>query len=234
MEHRIEMTHNDKDQDKEERKRRIQELNEPPRLTLAEEVGNAVTHGAGALLSLAGMILLLFKSDSPLKITAACFYGLSLFLMMLMSCLYHSFTSGSKVKRVWRRFDYSSIYLLIGGTFAPLYLVNWGNRLGITLFCIQWAIIVFGIAMIAVFGPAKWKPLHFSLYFIIGWSGLMFLPGWYHYNRPLLWMILLGGISYTLGMIPFALSKKYSHFIWHLLVMLGAVLHWIGIYFFIY
>lgn len=239
MEHRLEMpqndrAQNDKAQEKEERKRRIQEQNEPPVLTVAEEVGNAVTHGLGAVLALVGMILLLLKSDTPLKVTASCFYGLSLFLMMLMSCLYHSFASGSKVKRVWRRFDYSSIYLLIGGTFAPLCLVSWGNSVGIALFCIHWTVIIVGITLIAVFGPAKWKPLHFSLYFIIGWSGLMFLPGWYTNNRPLLWMILLGGLSYTLGMIPFALHKKYSHFIWHLMVLLGAGLHWAGVYFFVY
>ena len=107
---------------REERKQELQKLNEPPVLTILEEVGNAITHGVGAVLALAGFILLLLKSDTGMKVMASCFYGISLFILMLMSCLYHSFKSGSKVKRIWRRFDYSSIYLLIGGTFAPLYL----------------------------------------------------------------------------------------------------------------
>ena len=124
--------------EKENRKEYIKTLNEPPKLTILEEVGNAVVHGVGAGLAIAGFILLLLKSDTGLKIMATCFYGISLIILMLMSTLYHAFKSGSTVKRLWRRFDYSSIYLLIGGTFAPLYLVYWGNALGIVIFCIDY------------------------------------------------------------------------------------------------
>ena len=220
--------------EKENRKEYIKTLNEPPKLTILEEVGNAVVHGVGAGLAIAGFILLLLKSDTGLKIMATCFYGISLIILMLMSTLYHAFKSGSTVKRLWRRFDYSSIYLLIGGTFAPLYLVYCGNTLGIIIFSIQWALIVLGIVMISVFGPGRFKWLHFSLYFIIGWSGLIFLPDWFKNNMPLLWMILIGGVIYTIGMIPFTRDKKYSHFIWHFFVMIGAILHWFGIYLFVY
>lgn len=219
---------------KEERKQELQKLNEPPVLTILEEVGNAITHGVGAVLALVGFILLLLKSDTGMKVMASCFYEISLFILMLMSCLYHSFKSGSKVKRIWRRFDYASIYLLIGGTFAPLYLVYWGNTLGIVLFCIQWSLIVFGIIMLAIFGPGKWKWIHFTLYFTIGWSGLIMLPDFFHNNIPLLFMILIGGIVYTVGMVPFARDKKYDHFIWHFFVLIGALLHWFGIYLFVY
>ena len=219
---------------KEERKQYIRELNEPPHLTILEEVGNAVTHRVGAALALVGFILLLLKSDTGMKVMASCFYGISLFFLMLMSCLYHAFKSGSTVKRLWRRFDYSSIYLLIGGTFAPLYLVYWGNTLGIVLFCIDWALIVVGITMLGVFGPGRFKWLHFSLYFIIGWSGLILMPDFYKNNLPLLWMIFIGGVIYTVGMIPFLRDKKYNHFIWHFFVLAGAILHWMGIYLFVY
>ena len=103
--------------DKKEMKRqRIRELNEPPKLSVLEEVLNSVVHGIGALLAIVGFVLLLLKSNTGLKIMATCFYGISLILLMLMSCLYHAFRSGSTVKRIWRRFDYTSIYLLIGGT----------------------------------------------------------------------------------------------------------------------
>ena len=220
--------------EKENRKEYIKTLNEPPKLTILEEVGNAVVHGIGAGLAIAGFILLLLKSDTGLKIMATCFYGISLIILMLMSTLYHAFKSGSTVKRLWRRFDYSSIYLLIGGTFAPLYLVYWGNALGIVIFCIEWALIIWGITMLSIFGPGRFKWLHFSLYFIIGWSGLIFLPDWIKNNMPLLWMILIGGVIYTIGMIPFTRDKKYSHFIWHFFVMIGAILHWFGIYLFVY
>ena len=219
---------------RDQRKARVRALNEPPRLTVTEEVFNAVSHGVGAALAVAALILLLRKSDTPLKVIASCFYGVSMLVMMLMSCLYHAMPAGSGVKRLWRRFDYSSIYLLIGGTFAPILLVYFGNRLGITVFCIQWAVILFGITLIAVFGPGKWRPLHFTLYFLIGWSGLMFLPEFYLHNRRLLWSILTGGLVYTVGMIPFARNRKYDHCIWHLFVLLAAALHWLGIYVLIY
>ncbi len=217
-----------------EKRQRIRLRNEPPHLTILEEIGNAVTHGVGAILAAVGMILLLLKSDTGLKVMGTCFYGISLFFLMLMSCLYHAFKSGSTVKRLWRRFDYSSIYLLIGGTFAPLYLVYWGDTLGIVLFCIQWGLIALGITMIGVFGPGRLQWLHFPLYFVIGWSGLMFMPNWYHNCKPLFWLILGGGVIYTVGMIPFAKDKPNDHFIWHFFVLTGAILHWFAIYLYVY
>ena len=223
-----------KKENKEKRKQLIRELNEPPRLTVLEEVGNAVTHGVGAALAVIGFIFLMLKSDTGLKVIAACIYGMSLFFLMLMSCLYHSFKSGSGAKRLWRRFDYCSIYLLIGGTFAPLYLVYWGNTLGIVLCIIQWSLIILGIVMVSVFGPGRLRWLHFTLYFVIGWSGLIFIPGWIKNDMPLLWMILVGGVIYTVGMVPFVREKKYDHFVWHFFVLIGAILHWIGIYLYVY
>ncbi|MCR4944699.1 MAG: hemolysin III family protein [Clostridium sp.] len=222
------------EEEKIKRREEIRKLSEPPVLTILEEVGNSVTHGIGAALAIAGMVLLLVKSNTGMKVMASCFYGISLFLMMLMSSLYHAFKSGSKVKRLWRRFDYSSIYLLIGGTFAPLYLVYWGNTLGITLFCIAWFLIICGIVMMSILGPGRYMWVHFTLFFTIGWSGLMFIPDWFKHNRPLLWMILIGGILYTIGMVPFSRDKKYNHFIWHFFVLAGAILHWFGIYLFLY
>lgn len=214
-----------------ERKRR----NEAPKRPVLEEIGNSVTHGVGALLAIVGFVLLLLKSDSGLKITASIVYGICMFIMMLMSCLYHAFKGGSTVKRIWRRFDYSSIYLLIGGTFAPMFLVSWGNTLGIVFFIVQWMLIITGITFVSVFGPGRFRWLHYTLYFAIGWSGLMFIPGWIKDNLPLLWMTLGGGVVYTLGMIPFAKrTVKSAHFIWHFFVLVGAIVQFIGIYLFVY
>lgn len=212
------------------RREALRAKNEPPRLTIGEEVINALSHGVGTGLAIAGLVLLLLRSDTPLKLTASCFYGISMVVMMLSSCIYHAMPTGSTIKRVCRRLDYSSIYLLIGGTFAPVLLVYLGNRVGITFFCIQWAVILFGVTLIAVFGPGKWRPLHFTLYFVIGWSGLLFLPSLYQNNKPLLLLIFLGGVAYTIGMIPFARNRKYDHCVWHFFVLIGALFHWFGIY----
>ena len=216
------------------RREALRAKNEPPRLTVGEEVFNAVSHGIGTGLAVAGLVLLLLKSDTALKLTASLFYGVSMVVMMLASCIYHAMPAGSRIKRICRRLDYTSIYLLIGGTYAPVLLVFLGDRVGITFFCIQWAVILFGVTLIAVFGPGKWRPLHFTLYFVIGWSGLLFLPALYRGNRPLLALIFLGGLAYTLGMIPFARNRKYDHCVWHVFVLLGALLHWFGIYHLLY
>ena len=84
---------------------RSRAANEPPRRSILEEVGNAVTHGVGALFAIAGLVLLLLHSDTSLKLLCAIVYGSCLVMMFLMSCLYHSFRWGSGVKRLWRRFE---------------------------------------------------------------------------------------------------------------------------------
>lgn len=221
--------------EKRARREYYRSLSNPPVRPVLEEIGNAVTHGVGALLAIAALTFLLLSSTSTLEILASCVYGICMFIMMLMSCLYHSFKSGSRVKRIWRRFDYSSIYLLIGGTFAPIYLVYLGNTLGITLFIVQWFFIIVGITFVAVFGPGRFKPFHYTMYFAIGWSGLMFIPDFIKNNINLLWMILLGGLAYTIGMIPFAKKgSKCAHFIWHFFVLVGALVQYLGILFYIY
>jgi hemolysin III len=217
------------------KKAKNQVFNEAPHLRVIEEVGNSVTHGVGALIAIVLLVLMLKQSDTPQKVAASIIYGLSLFFEMGISCLYHAFKWGSKVKRVFRRFDYSMIYLLIGGTFAPFFLVYWGNTLGYILFTIQWICIVTGITMVAVFGPGRLKWLHFPLYFVLGWSGLMFIPGWIAHDLPLFFWILGGGIVYSLGMIPFAKREiKNAHFIWHFFVLAGAIVQWIGIYLYVF
>ncbi|MBO4747046.1 MAG: hemolysin III family protein [Clostridiales bacterium] len=215
-------------------KEEIKKRNEPPKLTLLEEIGNAITHGVGAALSIAAFVAMLLKSDTSMKVMASCFYGICMILLFTMSCLYHSWKHGLAVKKLWRRFDYASIYLLIGGTFAPLCLVYWGDTKGIVMFCIQWGLIVTGITFISIFGPARFRAIHFTLYFLIGWSGLLFVPGMVKNDFWMFILILSGGIIYTIGMVPFAMKKKGSHFIWHIFVLLGAATMWLGIWLFIY
>ena len=208
--------------------------NDPPKRSLLEEIGNAVTHGVGALFAVAGLVLLLLKAQTPVGVFCAVVYGVCLLMMFLMSCLYHSFRWGTRVKRIWRRFDYISIYLLIGGTFTPMWLLFWQGQAG-TVFCaVQWALILLGVVFVAVFGPGRPRVLHPVLFVVLGWVGLVFLPRMVRENMPLFIFILSGGIVYTVGVIPFALKRRGAHFLWHFFVFFGAVIHWFGIYFFLY
>lgn len=209
-------------------------VNNPPKRSVLEEIGNATTHGVGSIFSIVAFILMLLSSKNNTQIIASIIYFIGLFVMFTMSCLYHSFKYGSAVKRLFRRFDYSSIYLLIGATFVPILLIFLGGTYGIIYVIIQWIIIITGITFIGVFGPHRLRPLHITLYIVLGWSGLILLPKMMNENITLFYFILGGGIIYTLGIIPFAIKAKVSHFIWHFFVLFGAIVQFIGIYICLY
>ncbi len=220
-----------------ERKALRRALSEPPRRPLLEEIGCSVSHGAGAALSAVALVLLILKAKGGLAVFSACVYGGCLLLMFVMSCLYHAFRAGSTVKRIWRRFDYSSIYLLIGGTITPILLLFVGAdhpTLGIVLCAVMWALIATGITFVGVFGPMVVRGLHFALFFTIGWSAVVFVPMMWNRSSALFWLILSGGLAYTLGMIPFARKTRGAHFIWHFFVLAGAALQWVGEWLFVF
>jgi len=111
----------------------------PPKRALLEEIGNSVTHGVGSVFAVFAIVFMLIHADSARECVGAWVYFFGLFVMFTMSCLYHAFPHGSCVKRIFRRFDYSSIYLLIGATFAPILLSYVGGVFGLVFFIIQWA-----------------------------------------------------------------------------------------------
>ena len=213
--------------------------NEAPKRRVIEEIGNSITHGVGALIGIVLLILMLKNTNTQAKLISGIIYGACLICQMAFSCLYHAFRYGTRVKRIFRRFDYSAIYLLLGGTFTPLYLIFMHNTwpiLSIVLFIIMWVLIAFGLTMVAIFGPGRLRFLHYFLFFGIGWAGVIFIPLFLKTDiRFLLW-ILGGGLCYTLGMIPFALfsKKNTAHFIWHFMSMAGTFLQWVGIFLFIF
>ncbi len=206
----------------------------PPKRSLLEEIGNAVTHGAGAAFALVAIVLMLIKQNTKEELFGAIIYSVGLFVLFCVSALYHAFPYGSSVKRLFRRFDYSSIYLLIGATFAPILLAYIGGIKGQIFFVIQWALIATGITFIGIFGAGKLRFIHFPLYILLGWSGLILLPEMLSRDVGFFVYIITGGVVYSLGIIPFSIKAKISHFVWHFFVLGGAVLQWIGIYKYIY
>ena len=204
-----------------------------PKRGILEEIGNAVTHGVGSIFSIVVLILMLINSKTSVETISAIIYFIGMFMMFTMSCLYHAFKTDSKVKRLFRRFDYLSIYLLIGSTYTPILLSFVGGVEGIVICAIQWVIIVTGVTIIGVFGQNRPKWLHFTLYFILGWCGILLVPNLIK-DLTFFLLILAGGLVYTIGIIPFVLKKKVAHFIWHFFVLFGAVIQWIGIFITIY
>ncbi len=206
----------------------------PPRRSVLEEIGNATTHGVGSIFSIVAFVLMLLYSESSIERLGAAIYFFGMITAFTMSCLYHSFKYGGVTKRLFRRFDYSSIYLLIASTFAPILLCFRGGVFGITFFVIQWVIVATGISLIGVFGPSRLRFIHIPLYILLGWSGLMLMPHMINESIGFAFWILGGGVAYSVGIIPFALKTRASHFIWHFFVLAGAALQWVGIFKYVY
>lgn len=206
----------------------------PPKRHVLEEIGNSISHGVGAVFAVFALVFMLLHSENTVERVGAWFYFAGLFIMFTMSCLYHAFRHGLTVKRVFRRFDYSCIYLLIGATFAPILLSYVGGTFGLVFFIVQWVVIVTGITLVGVFGPTRLKFIHMPLYLLLGWCGIVFLPRMIGNDPWFAFYILGGGIIYSLGIIPFAMKTKVAHFIWHFFVLAGAVVQWVGVYLYIY
>jgi hemolysin III len=159
-------------------------------------------------------------------------FGSTLTLTYLSSTLYHSFQS-PRVKSVFRVFDHSTIFLLIAGTYTPFTLVTMRGAWGWTLFGLIWGFAVIGIVMKAVFID-RLKALTMIMYVFMGWLVVIAL-------KPLLaslpvegfvWL-LIGGLSYTIGLIFFAWnSLPFNHAIWHLFVLGGSVCHFFCMFFY--
>ena len=207
----------------------------PPKRALLEEIGNAVSHGVGAVFAMVALVLMCIAADTVMEYVGAFVYFFGEMTMFSISCLYHALRNGGAAKRVFRRFDYSSIYLMIGGTFAPILLCYSESGLAPWFFAIQWLLIVTGITFIGVFGPTRLKWLHMPMYLLLGWCGIMFIPEMLARGDYLFFgLILGGGVVYSVGVIPFVLKRRAAHFIWHFFVLGGAVVQWIGIYSVIY
>lgn len=201
--------------------------------SLGEEIGNAVTHGCGAIFAIVALVMMLLKQDSGLKLASAIIFGCSMFFVYLSSCLYHCFKRGSKVKKLFRIFDHSSIFIQIAGTYAPILLCLIGGWIGWTYFAVQWAIVVAGI-LLRILHPQKNTVPQVILCLLLGWSGISILPQMYQCSPIFLVYILAGGVAYSGGIAFYAGRFKYAHFVWHFFVLFGTILHFIGIYLFIF
>lgn len=203
--------------------------------TLGEEIGNSVTHGVMALFAIIATIFMYLKCETVREYVGVSIYGFCMLMLYLMSCLYHSFKNGSTVKKVFRIFDHTSIFLLIGGTYAPILLVavhEVNPLIANIFFGVQWAIIGLGIIG-KVLIKQKTTILHTIICVILGWSGILILPIVYNYNTTFFYLILAGGIAYMLGIIFFASTFKYAHFIWHFFCIFGTILHFVAIYLYV-
>lgn len=205
------------------------------RQSLGEEIANAISHGLGTLLAIAGTPILIVWAalhGDALSVVSASLYGASLILLYLFSTLYHSITNRSG-KRVLQVFDHSSIFILILGTYIPVTLGLLRGWLGWTLFGINAAVAVVGVVLNAV-SVQRFHKLSLALYLLSGWSVLPAIkPVASLLDLPGFMLVLAGGLFYTVGVIFYRKEEvRYMHLIWHLFVLAGSVCHYFFVLFY--
>ena len=209
-----------------------------PAYTLAEELINSISHGTGALAAAGGMaVLIVFSAlqGDVWKVVSSSIYGATMIMLYTFSALYHSFTDG-KVKSVFRIFDHCSIFLLIAGSYTPFTLVTLREAtpaIGWTLFGVVWGAAIIGIALNIV-SLEKFKVFSMICYIAMGWAVVFAIkPLIANLAKGGIILLASGGLAYTVGIIFYAIRKKYMHSIWHFFVLAGTILQYFAVLFYV-
>jgi len=197
---------------------------------------NAWTHLFGALLALTGAVWLIVAatvSGDAVKTISVVVYGITLVLLYSISTIYHSVRG--PVKRILRKLDHLSIYLLIAGSYTPFCLISLRGPWGWWLFGIVWALAVVG--MLQEIKPrSEARILSLIIYAVMGWIVLVAIkPLLANLGLPGFLWLAAGGVFYTVGIIFFAFDERFRHWhgIWHLFVIAGSLAHFIAILFYV-
>jgi len=208
------------------------------RYDITNEVLNAFTHGIGFGLAVAGLVLLILRGitqGSALAVVSFTVYGSMLVMLFLFSTLYHSLIF-TRARKVFQVFDHSSIYLLIAGTYTPYCLLVIGGALGWTMFGIIWGLAIIGVVMKSIFLP-KWDKVPKAstiLYVLMGWLVMIaIVPLWRALEPAGFWLLVIGGVIYSVGAIIYSFKFKFAHVVWHLFVIAAAIMMWFSIYLYV-
>ncbi len=207
-----------------------------PNYTLGEELLNAISHGAGACLSIVGLVLCILQAarhGNTYGVVTSIIYGISMISVFTISCVYHAMMPGF-AKKVLQVVDHCTIYFLIVGTYTvivlsalrPVYpVLGWG------LFIFEWALLALATTLTAI-DLKKYNAFSMSCYIGMGWA---IIPFWKQVlevlSLPGFLLLLGGGIAYTIGAILYGLGKKkkWMHGVFHIFVVLGAFLQFLTV-----
>ena len=200
--------------------------------TLGEEIANGTTHGVGVGLAVAGLVILTVfavLANDGYKLASAIVLGVSLILAYTTSTLYHS-VPHPKAKHLFKVLDHCSLYVLIAGTYTPFCLVTLREANGWWLFGIVWGFAVVGISLEA-FWTYRPRWLSALVYLAMGWLIVVsFGPLAERLEPGGLWLLVAGGLAYTIGVVFYVLERiKYMHAVWHLWVLAGSVFHFLAV-----
>lgn len=197
-----------------------------------EELANAITHGIGALLSVAALALLVAfgsRYGDAWGVTSGAIYGVTLILAYTASTVYHMLQS-ERAKRIGRKFDHAGIFLLIAGTYTPFLLVSLRGPWGWSLFGVVWGLAVAGVVM-KFFFAGRFRVVSTLIYILMGWLIVIAFKPLQAAVPPVgIWLLVSGGLCYTGGTVFYLWkSLKYHHAIWHLFVLAGSICHFFSV-----
>lgn len=197
-----------------------------------EELLNALTHGLGAVLAIAGLVILVVFSSiggTPWHIVSFAIFGSALVLLYTMSTLYHGFTN-TKLKSLFRKFDHMAIFVLIAATYTPFCLTVLNGWIGWSLFGVVWTFALGGIVL-KMFATGKYEGLSTALYVAMGWVVILFIkPVYVATSFEGFAFLMIGGACYTSGVFFYVKDKvRYFHGIWHLFVLGGSFFHFFAV-----
>lgn len=201
--------------------------------TRGEEIANAISHGAGFVMGLAALPLLIVSAvrrDDPWQLVAGAIYATTLVLLYSASTLYHALPSHFPAKRVFRGLDHGAIYLLIAGTYTPFALGALRGPWGWSILGVIWGLAVGGIVLKMGLG-FRYPRLSTAIYLLMGWLILVAVrPLWLALGPVGMAWIAAGGLSYTVGVFFYSRDHlRYHHFVWHLFVLAGSACHLVAV-----
>ena len=198
-----------------------------------EELANSISHGIGLVGALIGtpvLLLTAFHHGSISFLIGTIVFTVTMLLLYLGSTLYHAWPR-TRAKSVLQLLDHSAIFWLIAGTCTPFALGPLRGGWGWMMLGLIWTLSVFGTLIKAIRGTARHRKLAMTLYLGMGWLALIFIrPLVFAVPLSVLLWLLAGGIAYTTGVLFFVNTRlRYSHFVWHLFVLVGTGCHFAAV-----
>ena len=202
---------------------------------------SAITHGIGAVLALIGTVLLMVQAalqgGDPWKLVSFAIYGASMVGLYTASTLYHCVDTSVRGRINLRKYDHTSIYFLIAGTYTPVCLTALRGPWGWSLFGVIWGLTVAGVFM-SLFRITCPRALTATIYIAMGWLAVIAIwPLWNAVGFAGLFWLVLGGVLYTVGGVLYALKwpgrnnpRFGCHEIFHVFILLGSIAHFLMIY----
>ncbi|MBR1994389.1 MAG: hemolysin III family protein [Alistipes sp.] len=207
--------------------------------TFGEEVGNAVSHGvmsAVTLLALPYAAVYAFNASGGSTSTTigVSIFAISIFLMFLVSTLYHAMSPTSQHKAVFHVLDHIFIYVAIAGSYTPVALSIIGGWQGVLICVVQWLMVFVGI-LYKTLSSRSIPALSLTIYLVMGWTVIFFFPLFLRQaSSTFVWLIAAGGLGYTIGAVFYAMKGfRYHHLVWHLLIDIAAACHYVAIVYYL-